>query len=272
MDARFLGFALLLPVTVSAQAIEDPWSLVPAAPTACYGNQDDVSETITDSLSTLDDAIETQEMVNDETGNQIADMAEQDPFAMAARMQEYAMSNPEQLTQIMTDLQSTGQSVHTAMPQQFERERELVAAVDDLIEQYNAAFEEMRKDFDAAIAALPTRETSVGAMFTDAAIAQLPAINQRGNQDYERFCAEWWQSGPFAAALGEYRAFLTDERVPYATNLFEQGKTQWAIQGIDVTNAHSTAAMEAVQDYLGQAQRIYALRVEEPEHLHVRPW
>jgi hypothetical protein len=270
MNARMLGLAALLPATALAQAIDNPWSLVPALPTACYQGLDHTAETIDASRATLSEAIDAQKAINDDAANEVGDMVEVDPFAMAAKMQEYAMNNPEKMTEMMESLYSTGQTMGDDMNEDIAREQELVGAIDALIARYKSEYDEMRKPFQAAIDALPTEPSEAGDVFTREAIAQLPAINKQGQADYEAFCARWWQPGSFPARLAEYRAFLTEERVPREDNVFEQTTNQWMIHGVDVSVTHSVASMEAVQDYLGQMQRIYKLRVDEPARLHIR--
>jgi len=273
MNTRLLGITLLFPAAALAQVVDNPWSLAPALPTACYESQDQVAETVAASLATLEDAITEQEANNDQVGGQVSDMAEADPFAMAARMQEYAMSNPEKMMEMMQSLQSTGQTIGEDMGESTAREQELVTEIDELMARYKEDFARMRKPFEAAVAALPTRPSEAGDVYTQEAIAQLPAINKRGSDDYDAFCKGWWTpGGQFAAKLDEFRTYLTDERIPFEDNVFEQGQNQWMIQGLDVSNTHSTASMDAVRDYLRQMQRIYALRVDEPTQLHVKPW
>jgi hypothetical protein len=129
----------------------------------------------------------------------------------------------------------------------------------------------MRALIDAKIAALPTEQSEGGDYLTDEAIAQMPAIMQEANTEYERLCVEWWQPGPFAAWLMEYRSYLTDERVPAEQDLFEQTKQQWEIQGVDTSEARSTAAMDAAHDYLQRLEKIYAERKRGPASFKIVP-
>jgi hypothetical protein len=271
MKTYAFGLVFLLSVPVGADTIDAPWAVVPALPGACYTEQDHLSETAAAALETLDEDISAQNAINDEISGQVGDMANADPFAMAQRMQDYMMNNPEAATQMLEGLQTTGQTSADLLAGESEWEIERGGELDDLITRYRAAFAEMRAPIDSQIAALPTEPTEAGAVFTDEAIAQLPAINRQASAAYERLCAEWWQPGPFATWLKEYRRYLTDERAPRERDLSDKSKQQFDIQGVDTSGYRSTAEMDAARDYLQKMQRIYAERLQKPTDIHVIP-
>lgn len=266
--------ALLLSLPAGAEPIDDPWSLVPPAPTACYDEQDNFLAKVGAALATLDEEISTQMAMNDDIKAGLGDTStgEADPFAMAQRMQDYMMNNPEAATRMMQDLSATGQTFSEDLSQQIEREQELTGALDAQITGYRNAFAEMRAPIDATIKALPTEVVGEGfVVFTDEAIAQLPAINRQSSAAYEELCARWWKRGPLAAPLAEFRTFLIEEKVAGAEHQFDQTRQQLDIQGIDTSEYRSTAAMDAAADYLRQLQRIYVQRLEKPSDIHVNP-
>ncbi len=257
------GLALLLSLT-SAAAVDDPWSLVPSLPDACYDNQDQLAGRITVGIATLDEEIIAQNERNNEISGQFNDMAEADPFEMAQRMQQYLLDNPEESMAMMEKLYATGQTVYEDTTARYEREQELTTVLENIIVRYRAAFADMRAPFDAQYAALPTEDKGVHYGLTSEGIAQLPVISQQAGIAYEQFCAKWWKSGPFAAPLSELRKFLSDEKVPREEELFEQGRQQLDIQGVDTGEYRATASMEAARSYLQQLQRVYAERLEAP--------
>jgi hypothetical protein len=269
MKVLAIGLGLIVSLDAGAQAIDNPWSLVPALPSACYGEQDDFSELVDEGFTTVTVATDSQRVLNEEANAQLGDIADADPFAMAQRMQEYMMQNPEAAMKMMEDLYATGQTISDDIIAEGERERQLISVLDDLIARYNDEFAAMLAPIAALVAALPTHVVGEGFdAYTAEAIAQLPAINRQASAAYEKLCAGWWKSTPFKAPLAEYRAFLTDEKIPHELEMFAQAKQQLDIQGVDTAAYQPIGAMDATRDYLKQLQRIFVLRVEQPTDLH----
>jgi hypothetical protein len=256
--------ALCLSLLAAAAPPENPWPLVPALPSACFGEQDRFLESVATGIAALDERISAQQTINDQVSSQVGNMAAADPFELAQRMQEYLMNNPQAATKMMEDLYASGQTMAEDAAAENERAQELTAAIDGHIARYRSAFATMRTPIDAKIAALPTEETEAGPMLTNESIARLPAFSAEANTAYQQLCATWWQPGPFAALLAEFRKFLTDDKVPREDKTFDQGKQQWAIQGVDTSEVRSTAAMDAARSYLQQLQKVYTERLDKP--------
>ena len=271
MRLRTLVLAFCATLPAAAAPPGDPWTLVPALPDACYEQQDGFLADVAAGIATLDEQISAQQAINDSVGGQLSAISEEDPFAMANRMQDYMMNNPEEATKMMEKLYATGQTYAEDATGDFRREQELTAPLDDLVARYREEFAQIRTDLDAKLATLPTEMGEAGAFWTSQAVAQLPAINQQTDAAYAKLCARWWQNGPFAAPLAEFRAFLANERVPREEEMFGQNKQQWDIQGIDTSEFYPTAAMEATRKYLQQLQHIYTERVQNQTDLHVQP-
>jgi len=93
-------FAFVLLVTPLAQSAvpADPWSLVPALPTACYGKQDDFDEVVAQRLATLSEEIKRQDGINSEITNAPSAQLHAgtvDPYEMARRITENMMKDPQ---------------------------------------------------------------------------------------------------------------------------------------------------------------------------------
>lgn len=268
MKAYAMALTLCVALSAGATAPDDPWALVPALPSGCYRQQDDFLENVAAGLESLDQEIRAQEAINDELGSQMGDMAEQDPFALAQRMQQYMMDNPEEGMKMMEGLYATGQTLGDEVSEDNASEVARGAALDDLITNYRAAYVEMRAPIDARWEALPTYRTEAGPALTEEAYEQLPSIARQANAAYEELCAEWWQPGPFPAWLEEFHSYLTEERVPRNQNLEEQGRQQWEIHGVDTSNFHPVANMNAARAYLQTLKQIYVERKARPSSFH----
>lgn len=64
MKSHLFCFAVLVTSLAQGAAPADPWSLVPALPTACYGKQDNFDEVVAQRLATLGAEITRQDNIN----------------------------------------------------------------------------------------------------------------------------------------------------------------------------------------------------------------
>ena len=255
----------LLATTVSADAPEDPWASLPATPASCYSGEDGFADSIGASIGRLDEEIAAQQAVNTAIKDQAfssGDDGETDMMAMAARMQQYMMDDPEKAMQMMQNLTSESNSEETQAS--LEREMELAPVLDENLDAYDAAYEGMYASSNAKFAGLPTIEGEAGSSFAPEALGDLRRISREANAEYEALCAKWFHSGPMLAWLEEYRGFLTEDRVPRQEHLDDLTRQQFEFQRVDVTNYRSTAAMAAARDYAKALGRIFAKRQEQP--------
>lgn len=266
MKAHVIGMALLVSLPVCADPIDNPWALVPAMPTACYKAQDNLDETITARLATLDDAISTQSALNDEANGQMTGMAAEDPWAMADRMAQYMMDHPGEGIEKMQAMAATGQTLSGDVTTQSEWELAHGKKLDDLVANYRAAFAAFMTTVDAKLEALPTGVVGESRdAWTEEAYALMPAIAKQANTDYEALCTHWWKpAGPFASWLTEFRSHLVDERIPTEQDVSDRTRDQLEMHGIDTIEVRSTATMDAARDYLDNMKTIYTERQARP--------
>jgi cell fate (sporulation/competence/biofilm development) regulator YlbF (YheA/YmcA/DUF963 family) len=255
MKLYFFGLTLLAPLLAIADPIDDPWSLVPSAPTGCYSKLDNFDNESAAALARLDETSSTQVALNKEIWDQLGDSAQVDPFELAARMQEYMMTNPSEGMKMLEAMQTTGQNIGADMSMDNERSTELTVAIDELISRYHEEYAQTRAPIDALVEKIWDGDASVDDVST-----RLPGMSQQANGAYESLCARWWKSGPFDTALSELRTYQIDDSVPRSLEQFEQTRQQLDIQGIDTSEYRSTAAVDAAREYVRQLQRIYALR------------
>jgi hypothetical protein len=264
-------FALLFACPAGAEFIEDPWSIVPAVPTTCYREQDNFATEVEAAIATLRESSTTQAALSKGISDQLGAAADVDPFALAQRMQEYMMTNPEEGMKMLQSMQTMGQSIGADISQENERRVELTTALDDLRSQYRNEYAAMRAPIDARLDAMLTKIEGHEAYYDEAATKLLPEYNRQASAAYEQLCGKWWQGRRFAAPLEEYRSFLVDEYTPRLDETSEQTRQQLDIQGIDTSEYRSTASMDAAIEYLEKLQQIYAERLEKPSNRHVVP-
>lgn len=266
--ALFLSPCLVLFVTIAAAAPpDDPWAAVPAPPTGCYDGEDHFTETIVAAMTQLGQDMEAQDAVNDDLHHQMLatdENGETDMMAMAAKMQQLMLDNPEKAMQMMQGLQSASNTFNAQAPENYEKEQQLAAELDQQLAAYDTAYEEMSNATNAKFSGLPTVMTEAGEMFAPEAAGDLRRISGEANTDYANLCAAWFQAGPLVAWLAKYRQYLLDERVPLEESMAEQSRSQLEFQQVDVTNYHSTAAMKGAHDYGLSLGKIYSKRREQP--------
>jgi len=268
ITALLLGSFIALIATIAASASpDDPWADVPAPPSGCYEGEDHFEDTVNASMARLGQEIDAQDAVNDELNHQIfvtGEDDETDPMALAAKMQQLMMDDPEKAMQMMQNLQSASGAYQEQAPGNFEKEQELAAELDQNLAAYDAAYKEMYNALDAKFVGLPTVMTEAGEMYAPEAAGDLRRISGEANAEYARLCKAWFQAGPFPDWLAKYRLYLVEERVPLEETLSEQTRSQLEFQQIDLTNYHATAAMKAAHDYGLSLGKIYGKRQQQP--------
>jgi len=264
----YAGFSVaFLAMSVQADPVDDPWALLPAPPTGCYSGQDHFADSLAASMEQIEQEIVAQETANGEVKDQAfttGEGGETDMMAMAQRMQQYMLDDPEKAMQMMQNLQAASATGTDDTLALLEREQEFAPALDKHLADYDAAYRSLYDSFDAKFAGLPTGEGEAGTFFLPEARGDLIRISGEANAEYKALCAKWFQSGPLVGWLEEYRGYLVDDRVPMEEERDNLVREQYEFQRVDVSNYHSTAAMEAARDYGKYLGRIFARRQEKP--------
>ena len=132
-----VGFALFaISLAAHAAAPADPWTLVPALPTACYGQQDDFDEVLATRIATLSAEISRQAQINDQLDDRVNAL---DPQEKQRLIMDYMMKNPQEATKAMQALQSLGSGAAEAHQVEEEDEGEQRQALTGLFARYDAA-------------------------------------------------------------------------------------------------------------------------------------
>lgn len=180
----------------TSAAPADPWSQVPALPTACHGDQDDFTEVSRARIESLTHDIERQQAVNDELAERFRTM---DFMEKQRRMSEYMMQHPQETTKILEAFQAADSQENTdAILQAAHEQGRQRTALDASFGRYRAAYAAAMDPFTRKIAA-------VGEEFTLWDSPHKKPINAQADLEYAKLCAQWWKSGPFLAHLAEYK-------------------------------------------------------------------
>jgi hypothetical protein len=82
---------------------------------------------------------------------------------------------------------------------------------------------------------------------------------------YVANCAQWWAAGsPVHASMKRYKDWLVQERVPLEEKGDEAAKANYAMMDTPAGGYKSVAAMQAAEDYIRRAQRLFSYRLAEP--------
>jgi hypothetical protein len=249
-----LGLALFVASLAANAAVPaDPWTLVPALPTACYGQQDDFDEVLATRIETLSAEISRQAELN----GQIEDRFDAlDPQEKQRRMMDYMMENPQEATKVMQAMQSMGSEAAESHQVEEEGEGEQSQALAGLFARYDAALK-------TATDPIFAKRNKISAIGSD---PEFEVLSRQLEQEYEKLCPQWWKGDPFRTWLAGYREFLI-QGIPAREEAEAKGNAHYAMFGISAASYRSTIKMEAVKKYLMRATEVYRRRVD-----HATDW
>ncbi len=266
-------FALAFLATPFAQSAvpADPWSLVPALPTACYGKQDDFDEVVAQRLATLAEEITRQDKINSEITRAPSaqlNAGTVDPFEMARRMTENMMKDPQNAMKPAQAAKESAEPSRQANLEQEKKESEQKAALAGLVARYEAEIKAATTDSSSywgSEGSLVPRGDGVqlggGAWMHDVgatqSMDQAVAYSRKVDRAYEtQMCSKWWKGGPFQTWLTGYRAFLVAD-IPRQEEAEAKLNAPLTMTGVKLDAYHSTLKMKAVKKYLLRIQDVY---------------
>ena len=252
MKPYALGFAIFaISLAANAAAPADPWTLVPALPTACYGQQDDFDEVLATRIETLSAEISRQAQLNDQLEDRVSAL---DPQEKQRRIMDYMMKNPQEATKAMQAMQSMGSEASEVRQVEEEGEREQSEALAGLFARYDAALK-------TATDPIFAKRNKIIAIGSD---PEFEVLTRQLDREYEKLCPQWWKGGPFRTWLAGYREFLI-QGIPAREEAQAKANAHYAMFGISAASYRSTFKMEAVKKYLMRTTEIYGRR-------HGQPW
>lgn len=257
-------------------AAAGPWAKVPALPTACYGSQDKYAEQNDAAFTAVQNAHYAQDEINSAIRQKSID--NDDPMAMAARLQQKMMEDPANAKKYMEQMMTSNQQAQEETPAQLEKEQQIEAESDALMKQYRAALTRARAAGDTRLRALEKRlkvpPGSASAMWVrmgdpgDPAWAhpERQAILKEWDRAYAATCPQWWgATGAVHAYLKRYKDFLVLERIPHEKEFMDKPRLNaYEMHGIDAKGWRTTTDYEAVEDYLKMAAKLFNQREIDP--------
>lgn len=264
------GAALLIAAASTAQSATDPWTRAVALPTACYTSQDQFSAQASTALETLAAERDRQAEINKEIDAQVQSVAEQDPMELARRMQENMMKDPQNAQRYMESLGVTDpNAAHAERMHSLDRRAQWDTEEKNLLASYQAARRAAFMPSHAKFMALRkklgiTEGWGVGEGASASAYAEYDAIKREADQAYAAFCPQWWgANGSMKAFIARYKNYLVTERIPDEQKTDTQRTASYAMLNTPAGSYRSLATMNAVQDYMKLAQRLYGERQTE---------
>lgn len=248
---------LLLSVPAFAAAAEDPWSRVPALPTACYSESDHFSDQALAASEALNEEKNRQQVINDALAQQLAEV---DPMDQQQRMMTFLMENPEQAQKYMESLQMGGQQIQELVPEMADRDRQLTLQLDELSARYKAEQEQLAASHAKKLEAYYA-QAEKGC--TEATIARANALVREENAAYEQLCAAWWVQGPFHDWFAEFRQFKHESAAEWDLQADSQA-LNYRVMGIDADAYRPTQGLEAPVEYLRRAALVFSKRRVAP--------
>lgn len=283
MNPRIVLTAIVVGCTcapaILAQAPAKPaglWTRVPALPTACYSGQDKWSEQSTAAFDALQQAHNEQNDINAAISQNATDTFSEDPFAVAARMQQEMMNDPQNAQKKMEQMLQQNEQDRAEAPARLAKEQQIENESKALIKQYEAALATAMGPGNARLAALtkkykpPEGAEGLWLRYGDPGEPawvepERHAILRQWDQAYVATCPQWWgATGPFHAYLKRYKDFLVLERIPFEKK-GDAGKLEHYRQiGISTEGWRTTTDYDAVEDYIAMAQTLFSQRADAP--------
>lgn len=247
----------------------NPWAKVPALTTACYQGNDPWGDNFAAVHYAVQQDHYRQNDINSELNQQVNDAsAAEDPFALAQRMTQAMMNDPQAAQKLAEAAQQSQQTRDEVLPK-LEKENQLEAESRPLVTKYKNELAGAMAPANARKAALDKRVGDSGYMgegYPTWAFPEYHAILKDRDNAYAAHCARWWAAaGPFHAYLKRYKDFLVLERTPHMKNLDEQALVNFRTFNVDASNWRSTADYEAVEDYMQMAMTLFGEREVAPQ-------
>jgi hypothetical protein len=242
---------------VSPLVAQDPWSMVPAFPTACYDNE---TPGFGEKLSSIRHEItvisDRQNAINGAVGQKLNGL---DVATQQSNMMAFMTKNHAKAGAMMQEIALVGQTQHRVL----QRLTELTGA---LAEQWDAAEAEYARENDA-LSAIQIEWSKVapapGSPGDPVRARQLAA---KHDAEYERMCAKYLvsEASPFLKYLANFRNYLVTEQIPGDAERTRYQKLQFEINAIPAGDFESTDVHKAVGEYLVAMQKVFSRRHTTP--------
>jgi hypothetical protein len=272
LEAVVATLACAPALAAPAAAATDPWTRVPALPTACYQSQDPWWDKNNAAIDAVQKDHYAQDEINGGIRQSSVDAQSADPMAVAQRMQQAMMNDPQNAKKMMEQMVQRGQQVQTEVPAQSAKEQQLEGESKTVIKQYQAALAKAMGPADARWTALKKKmgiamdSPSPGeGGVPDWAWAEWGVILKERDQAYLANCAQWWAAaGPMHAYMKRYKDYLVLERTPFHRKIDDATLQSYQMQGVSTEGYRTTTDYEAAEDYMKMASSLFRERQAQP--------
>jgi hypothetical protein len=259
---------------ICAQPPAGPWSKTVPLPTACYSSHDQFNDKNAAAVELVSAEASAQQAANDEISHNLSAEAGEDPMAIAARMQEQMMKDPQAAMKLMQQAGAAEdpEAAQAKRLHAIDRQQQMEAEEKDLIKRYHAAVQAALVPPRAHFAALRkklgvTEGWGIGDVGTapDWAYAEYDTVKREADQAYAAMCPQWWgATGAMQAFMKRYKDYLVNERMPFDEENASKGKAALIMSTASTGSYKSTAVIDAVRDHMKLAGRLYGERHSEP--------
>jgi hypothetical protein len=254
----------------SQAAAAGPFTKVPPLTTQCYTGTDPFEAKLDAASEAVAKEYEKQSAINAKIEE---DFQSIDPMEMAAKMQQWMMSNPQEAMKYAQGAQATGEALNTAVPELNAATAKFDAERKDLRTKYQAALNTAYAPADARMAAMNKKladanECGFGdteCRVPDWAWAEYDAVQKQRDAAYLATCAQWWvATSPIQGYLKRYRDWLTQKWIPSWVQNDQARITQYAIMNTPAASYKSTIPYQSAIKYMGVVRELFAMRDTKP--------
>jgi hypothetical protein len=246
---------LVLAGSALADAIDDPWSQVPALPDSCYRDADDFIARLDATMESFRAEEARQVEINAAIDAELntMDMAEQQQ-----RMMDFMMKHPEKAQEYMLAMTQQGQTTLDVITSMNEERTQLHTESNELVARYDASLEESMAPSRARYANWVERFWTEKAPESEGRerVAEI-------NAAYEEFCGTWWKQGPFHDLFARLRQAMIDD-VTQTKGGVPASLRNHEMMGISTEGYRSTDGIRAAQEYMRQVRVIFNKRWGAP--------
>lgn len=275
LTATVVGLVSTHAAAAPPAAADDPWTKVPALPTACYAGQDGWLDKNGAAFEAVQESLYAQKEENTKVQEAANKAFSENPMAMAQAMQQAMMDDPENAQKMIEKMTQTGTEAQTELPAKQAKEQQLDAESKALLKQYDAA---LVKATAPAVARWNALQKKMGwgiepgfpigpdPSWPQSAWQEWAAIQKDRDAAYVANCAHWWSAtGQFQGYMKRYKAYLVQERIPYSKKLVDEAAlNQFKMLNVPAGGYRTTSDIEAAMDYMKMASSLYGQRMADP--------
>jgi hypothetical protein len=260
------------PPAAKPAAAANPWTRVPALPTACYSSQDDWYDRNEAARAAVQEDHSRQNDINGEIQQRTTRALNENPMAMMQAMQQAMVNDPQGAQKFMERMTQQGQQAAADVTETSEKTTQLEAEGKTVLKQYEAALAKALGPATARWEALKKKRGYSGDYGPsetgepDWVYDEWYAILHERDRAYAANCATWWAAtGPIHAYMKKYKDFLVQEFIPYNKRVIDDpALDQFKLLEVPAAGYRTVSDYEAAEMYMRQAYTMFSPRRDRP--------